>query len=68
MWLRDYLPSDLDGLNARIMIYGYDSKLAKSVNRASLHDYAKQFLETLKTARQKDVASCLNIDRPCIRY
>jgi hypothetical protein len=53
MWLRDYLPSDLEkeGLSTRIMIYGYDSKIENSLNRASLHDYATQFLEALKAAR-----------------
>jgi hypothetical protein len=53
MWLRDFLPGDLEqnGLYARILTYGYRSKLESSLSSASIYDYAQTFLEVLKTAR-----------------
>ncbi len=63
MWLRDYLPEDLrkQKLQTRIMIYGYNSKLVESRAHATLHDYATQFLEALKSARSTDIARTLRI-------
>src|ERR1700761_8242071 len=45
MWLRDYLPQELPGV--RIFIYGYPSKLYKSVSRASLWDYTEGFMRAM---------------------
>jgi hypothetical protein len=59
MWLRDFLPKDLNSEAPRIMIYGYDSALMKSRSDASIHEYARQFLEALKNAR--------SIESVCIR-
>ncbi|KAF8243410.1 hypothetical protein K440DRAFT_637368 [Wilcoxina mikolae CBS 423.85] len=52
-WLRDFLPSDLESnnLRARILTYGYDSKLVKSLCNTSIHDLSGRFLEALKNAR-----------------
>jgi len=57
MWLRDFLPPNLarESLDTRIMIYGYDSQLVDSDNRASIHDYAIQFLEAVKNSRYTEV-------------
>lgn len=52
MWLRDFLPEHLP--TARILTYGYDSKLHKSDSNASIRDFAGRFLETMKTARARE--------------
>lgn len=53
MWLRDFIPDDLleSGYNARILIYGYDTKLVGSTSDASIYEISKQFLEAVKDAR-----------------
>lgn len=50
MWLRDYLPQDLPGV--RVFLYGYPSKLHKSVSRASLWDYTEGFMKTMANLTQ----------------
>lgn len=59
MWLRDYLPGDLENqdLQARIMTYGYDSRLDKSQSYATIHDYSRRLLEALKNARSTPAVS-----------
>lgn len=56
MWLRDFIPEDLQEnlLNARVLTYGYDTKLAGSKSNAYINDFAKQFLEAVTDARHKD--------------
>jgi hypothetical protein len=49
MWLRDFLPKHVPG--ARILTYGYDSKLFKNNSNASIFEYSKNLLEALQTAR-----------------
>lgn len=46
MWLRDALPEELPG--AHVMIYGYDSKLAKSTSFQNLGDVASRFRHSLQ--------------------
>ena len=48
MWLRDALPHYLP--NARILIYGYDSKLAGSHSFQNLGDVGSRFRASLKVA------------------
>ena len=48
MWLRDALPHHLP--NARVLIYGYDSKLAGSHSFQNLSDVAARFRASLKVA------------------
>ena len=48
MWLRDALPEYLP--NARVMIYGYDSKLAGSHSFQNLGDLGSRFRASLKVA------------------
>lgn len=45
MWLRDALPNHLQG--ARVLIYGYDSKLAESRSYQNLEDVASKFRQSL---------------------
>lgn len=53
MWLRDFLPVDLqnEGHQARVLTYGYDTTLVGSKSNASISDLSKQFLQLLKGAR-----------------
>lgn len=55
MWLRDFLPDDLErnGCNARILTYGYDTKLVGSVSDAGIFEISKQFLEAVKISRPR---------------
>ncbi|KAF8252047.1 hypothetical protein K440DRAFT_658315 [Wilcoxina mikolae CBS 423.85] len=50
MWLRDFLPDMVP--KARIMIYGYDTRLDGSNSYASIIDLAKGFLQEVKTVRE----------------
>lgn len=52
MWLRDIIPTDIP--TARILTYGYDTKLVGSNSDACILDYAKQFLATVTDARCRD--------------
>lgn len=51
MWLRDALPEQLPA--ARVWIYGYDSKLAKSNSFQNLADIASRFRDSLQIALGK---------------
>ena len=51
MWLRDALPEQLPG--ARVMIYGYDSKLAESTSFQNLGHVASKFRESLQVHLEK---------------
>ena len=59
MWLRDALPQYLP--NARIFIYGYDSKLAGSHSFQNLSDLASRFRASLRVA-----LGSVSRDRPLI--
>lgn len=48
MWLRDALPHDLPG--ARVLIYGYDTRLAESNSFQNLEDVALTFRASLRVA------------------
>ena len=62
MWLRDQLPVDLD--NARILIYGYNSKLLDGASKQNLLTHLDCFHNDLQTLR--DVNSKKNFNRPII--
>ncbi|KAF8541865.1 hypothetical protein BDD12DRAFT_730767 [Trichophaea hybrida] len=49
MWLRDFLPSDIQGL--RILLYGYDSALQGSTNTSSIQQYGRQLLDAVNNSR-----------------
>lgn len=51
MWLRDALPEQLPA--AHVLIYGYDSKLAKSNSFQNLSDVASRFRDSLQIALGK---------------
>ncbi|KAL7918451.1 hypothetical protein ACQKWADRAFT_323791 [Trichoderma austrokoningii] len=51
MWLRDFLPQSIP--NARILTYGYDTKIYGSQSEESILELAKALLESIKTTRQK---------------
>ena len=50
MWLRDYLPKDIN--NARVMIYGYDSLLNGNASRSTLSDYSTNLIHRLLEMRE----------------
>lgn len=52
MWLRDFLPEATP--RARIMTYGYDSRLLNNNSTASIHEFSRNFLEALTSARAGD--------------
>lgn len=49
MWLRDFLPESIP--NARILTYGYDTKLPGSQSEASILELSRRLLESIKTTR-----------------
>ncbi|KAM0457154.1 hypothetical protein ACHAPV_006793 [Trichoderma viride] len=53
MWLRDFLPETVP--NARILTYGYDTKLPGSQSEASIPDLSRRLLESIKTIRSGDI-------------
>ena len=50
MWLRDFLPRDAP--NARILIYGYPSRVQNSDSRSILGDFANTFVNSLIVMRE----------------
>ncbi|KAK1252195.1 hypothetical protein MKX08_003382 [Trichoderma sp. CBMAI-0020] len=53
MWLRDFLPQSV--VNARILTYGYDTKIYGSQSEESILELAKALLESIKTTRRKNI-------------
>ena len=60
MWLRDGLPQDLAG--ARVLSYGYDSKLTQSETFQTVDTIAKSFLVTMRNIRIHDKVSGIFTD------
>ena len=58
MWLRDALPLDVPG--ARILIYGYDTRLIRSSSFQNLTDLGRAFQIDLRGIRE------LNQERPMV--
>ncbi|KAM0518998.1 hypothetical protein ACHAPE_003989 [Trichoderma viride] len=54
MWLRDFLPQSV--LKARVLTYGYDTKIYGSQSEESILELAKALLESIKTTRRKNIA------------
>ena len=55
MWLRDALPDRLQG--ARVLIYGYDSRLAESRSYQNLEDVASKFRQSLSVVLAGRISS-----------
>jgi hypothetical protein len=51
MWLRDFLPVDLREANVRILTFGYNSALKDSTSTGSLHDFSRQLMDGVNSAR-----------------
>lgn len=49
MWLRDFLPEDVP--EARILVYGYDTRIHDESSRRSIVDIAKSFLDYIRAFR-----------------
>lgn len=52
MWLRDFLPTSIP--NARILTYGYDTKLPGSRSNSSILQLSRRLLESIKTTRDEN--------------
>ncbi|OPB46269.1 ankyrin repeat protein [Trichoderma guizhouense] len=52
MWLRDFLPISIP--NARVLTYGYDTKLPGSRSKSSILQLSKKLLESIKTTRDEN--------------
>jgi hypothetical protein len=57
MWLRDSLPADLKGV--RVLIYGYNTKLADSRSFQDLEALASTFRRLLLLARRQSTVRFL---------
>ena len=66
MWLRDFLPTSVP--SARIMVYGYDTKLPGSQSNASILELSKKLLESVKTVRSLDQVSGEEIRAPTRKH
>ena len=51
MWLRDFLPDSVP--KARIMTYGYDTRLPGSQSTASVLELSRKLLESVKAIRSQ---------------
>ncbi|KAF3073926.1 hypothetical protein CFAM422_003506 [Trichoderma lentiforme] len=51
MWLRDFLPGSIP--NARVLTYGYDTKLPGSRSKSSILELSRKLLESIKTTRDE---------------
>jgi hypothetical protein len=52
MWLRDYLEDSLlDPNSARILTFGYNSKLDDNDSHAAISEFSRWLLEALKNSR-----------------
>jgi len=55
MWLRDYLPNDVD--NIRVLLYGYNSIVGDSKSIQKTEDIASTMLDRLMNFRRVTKAS-----------
>jgi hypothetical protein len=50
VWIRDFLPVDVPKI--RVLLYGYDTALARSESKQSIVDLSKMLLESIKAIRK----------------
>ena len=50
VWIRDFLPADVP--NIRVLLYGYDTTMARSESKQSIVDLSKMLLESVKVIRR----------------
>jgi hypothetical protein len=55
LWLRDFLPKDING--ARVFSFGYDAEVALTKSLASLDDFARSLLNNIKLERDGKVCA-----------
>jgi hypothetical protein len=61
LWLRDFLPEMVP--SARILVYGYDTKLEGSNSITSIIDLSKALLQQVKTVREDSMVLPSKITR-----
>lgn len=55
MWLQDFLPNEKYCKNARILTYGYNTRLiGNDTVEDTILDYARDFIQQLANARESD--------------
>lgn len=55
MWLRDILPKRFN--DARILIYGYDTRLQKGDSVKNIHDIGDSFRHGISTIRSQETVT-----------
>ena len=53
MWLRDFLPKDMERI--RSVVYGYNTNLKQGNWKTTIHDLAKSMLDSLRSIRDVTV-------------
>lgn len=53
LWLRDFLPEDINGV--RVFSFGYDAEVALTKSRATLDNFARSLLNNIKLERDGKV-------------
>lgn len=66
VWLRDFLPSDIP--DVRVLLYGYNTKVAKSELKNSIADLAKSLLELVKSFREETEVRTIYFHNKSITY
>ena len=61
VWLRDFLPKDIP--NIRVLLYGYDTKLAESNSRSSIRDLSKSLFYSSVSIRHRHGRSTDHLHR-----
>jgi hypothetical protein len=61
LWLRDFLPKDING--ARVFSFGYDAEVALTKSLATLDNFARSLLNNIKLERDGKVRAfiCLTV-------
>ncbi|KAF8241755.1 hypothetical protein K440DRAFT_641239 [Wilcoxina mikolae CBS 423.85] len=45
MWLRDFLPEDMQDIGIRVLTFGYNSKLRNSTSTSSIQQFSRQLMD-----------------------
>lgn len=59
LWLRDFLPKDING--ARVFSFGYDAEVALTRSLATLDDFARSLLNNIKLERDGKVRAAIRL-------
>jgi len=57
LWLRDFLPKDINGV--RVFSFGYDAEVALTKSRATIDSFARSLLNNIKLERDGKVCAVI---------